>query len=273
MKKLILLSIMAMSMPLQLMAQDDMYFVPTRELAEQTAREYGLPRETYYHGSTRSIDDYNRHGSYYEVIDSLASDTIDFTGMLGVYPDSLYDEADDYVYTRRMSRFDDYQWSDSYWAGYAAGRYSRFGWYSPWYYDSWYYSPWSYSSWYGGWYDPWYYGGWYRPYGYYGYYGYYGHPHYYGYTYSRPIHRGGTPRARFGSTPRSIFGTPRTGNTTTRRSSFGNTRTYQPRTTTTTTPRHSTPTTTRSTSSSSFGGSHGGGSFGGGGGGGFGRHR
>lgn len=187
MKKLILLSMIAMVMPLELLAQDDMYFVPTREQAEQTVREYGLPRDTYYIGSRRSVDEYNRRGSYYEVLDSVGSDTIDFDGIAGVYPDTLYlDEPTDYRYTRRMSRFDGFEPSSEYLAGYLDG---RSYWYSPWYLNSWYYSPIRYSyygwvdpwtiSWYDPWYDPWYY-----RYGYgYGYYGYYSpwrYDYYYG---------------------------------------------------------------------------------------------
>ena len=143
MKKLILLSMIAMVMPLELLAQDDMYFVPTREQAEQTVREYGLPRDTYYIGSRRSVDEYNRRGSYYEVLDSVGSDTIDFDGIAGVYPDTLYlDEPTDYRYTRRMSRFDGFEPSSEYLAGYLDG---RSYWYSPWYLNSWYYSPIRYS--------------------------------------------------------------------------------------------------------------------------------
>lgn len=151
MKKLILLSMIAVGMPIQLFAQDDMYFVPTRELAEQTEREYGMPRDTYYIGSRRSVDEYNRRGSHYEVIDSLGDDTIDFDGIAGVYPDSTYTEPEDYRYTRRMSRFDGYEPSSDYWAGYYDG--SRL-WHSPWYLNGWYYAPGRYS-WYA-WSDPWY---------------------------------------------------------------------------------------------------------------------
>ena len=156
----------AMVMPLELLAQDDMYFVPTREQAEQTVREYGLPRDTYYIGSRRSVDEYNRRGSYYEVLDSVGSDTIDFDGIAGVYPDTLYlDEPTDYRYTRRMSRFDGFEPSSEYLAGYLDG---RSYWYSPWYLnDPWYYrygygygyygyySPWRYDYYYGGWYGGW----------------------------------------------------------------------------------------------------------------------
>ena len=98
MKKFILLSIIiAACLPTGLRAQDDTYFVPTRELEEQTARDFGMPHDTYYIGSMRSIDDYNRRGSYYEVIDSLGNDSIDFDAIAGVYPDSVStSEADDY---------------------------------------------------------------------------------------------------------------------------------------------------------------------------------
>lgn len=297
MKKLIMLSIIAASLPLNLLAQDDLYFVPTKELAEQTAREYGMPRETYYIGSRRSVDDYNRRGSAYQVIDSLGNDVIYMDSIAGVYPDSSYVDPDDYRYTERMSRFDGYSPSADFWAGYDAGR--SVSWLSPWYYDSWY-SPYRYSlygyygyygSWYDPWYDPWYYGyygyypysyrwySWYGPY-YYGYYGgYYGgyYDRYHGghHTYSRtPVVRHGveyygatrqTPRGSFGNT-----GTRRntTTSTSTSRGTFGASRRTDttPRTNTnnTYTPPRNNSYTPPSNNSGSFGGSRGGNSGGGG---------
>lgn len=195
MKKLLLISMVFGAMPLAMMAQDDdLYFVPKKKSAEKVQDNYGMPKNTYYCGSDRSIDDYNRRlQSSYQVIDgdSTKSDIIDFSSEKGVYPDSL---NEDYKLTKQMARFDDYDLSDNvaFWTGYNLGRndwgwhstwyYSRYGWYDPWY------SPWYYGSWYYGWYDPWYYGyyGWYDPW-YYSYYGwgypYYwagGYPHYHG---------------------------------------------------------------------------------------------
>ena len=310
MKKLILFSIIAACMPIELFAQDDMYFVPSRELEEQTAREYGMPRNTYYIGSRRSIDDYNRRGSYYEVLDSLGNDSISFDAVVGVYPDSMYVDvdSDDFRYTRHMSRFDGYEPDSEYWAGFYAGRST---WYSPWHYS---YYPW-YDSWYYPWYDRWYYGyyshwyyGYYSPW-YYGYYGYshyydYYRPYYYGHYASRPvgtrnhghISHGTGPRnlgngrsvtysrGTFGGTGAGRFGGTRT-NTVTPRSGTSPRRVNTP-----TTPFTTTPSTPRGTfgsgsgnsGSGSFGGggSRGGGSFGGGGsrgggggGGRFGSHR
>ena len=183
MKKFILLSLMLVSLPLTMMAQDDddMYFVPTKKQVEKDKARYQVPRDVYYSGINRSVDEYNRRtpaGSYYEVLsDSTANDIISFDGQLGVYPDST---QQDFQITREMSRWDGYDPGDSYWAGYKDGR--RDGarsWHSPWYYSSFY--PW-YDPWY--WDDPWYYGyrGWYSWYDpwYYGWYGYtpwyyYGH--------------------------------------------------------------------------------------------------
>lgn len=167
---------MALILPVSMMAQDDdMYFVPTKKNVEKAKADYGIPRDTYYSGSNRSIDEYNRRYSHVEPIDSMGNDIIDFDGTAGVYPDST---GGDYKYTRLMSRWDDYDWKDGYRAGYADGRFgSRWGWggYYP------YYSGW-YGGWYDPWYDPWYYGG----YGYWGYAGWYdpwygwgwGYPHY-----------------------------------------------------------------------------------------------
>ncbi len=302
MKKLVMLSIIAAFLPLNLLAQDDLYFVPTKELAEQTAREYGMPRETYYIGSRRSVDDYNRRGSAYQVIDSLGNDVIYMDSIAGVYPDSSYVDPDDYRYTERMSRFDDYSPSADFWAGYDAGRAALL---SPWYYDSWYspyrygrYGYYGYYSWYDPWYDPWYYGyygyypygyrwyNWYGPYYSYGYYG----PYYGGYYYGS--YRGGshyyptTPTVRHGveyygatrQTPRNSFGNTRTRTTTTPRTStsrgtFGASRrgdTTTPRNNNSYTPRNNsyTPPSNNSGSFGTRGGNSGGGSFGGSSGGG-----
>lgn len=186
MKKLFLLSFFALVLPVSLFAQDDdMYFVPTKKNVEKAKKDYGMPRDTYYSGSNRSVDEYNRRyaDSSVTAIDSLGNvipteggdDRISFDETAGVYPDSL----GDYTYTRKMSRWDDYEWRDAYHAGYLDGRWGRWGWsspyyysgwyggwYDPWYYDPWYYGSWGYGSWGYGWYDPWYYGwGW-------------GYPHY-----------------------------------------------------------------------------------------------
>lgn len=188
MKKCILLSLMLGTLPLTMMAQDDdMYFVPTKKNAEKARMEYyGLPRDTYYRGSNRSVDEYNRRtpdgGSYYEVLPDSLSDVIMFDGQMGVYPDST---QQDFAATREMSRWDGYE--PTFWDGYNAGRRDgAMSWHSPWFYSSYY--PW-YTGYYG-WYDPWY-GGYYDPW-YYGYYGYYG-PWYYGsyYGWYDPWYYGG----------------------------------------------------------------------------------
>ena len=210
MKKWFLLIFVVGVMPLTMMAQDDdMYFVPSKRSAQRAAVDYGSPRDTYYSGSNRDVDEYNRRGSFYEMLpaDTLG-DIINFSGGLGIYPDST---LNDYQLTQQMSRFDGYEPGESFWAGYVAGR--RDSWHSPWYYSSYYpfYDPWYWDSWY--WYDPWYYGGWYG--GWHGGWGYswhhYGHGHgsYWGYgggdrTYRPRISTtGSTTRSGIGSTARS----------------------------------------------------------------------
>ncbi|MBQ9229572.1 MAG: hypothetical protein IJ190_00155 [Prevotella sp.] len=189
MKKLVLLSVLLGAMPITMMAQDDdLYFVPTKENVAKDAEKYGMPTNTYYAGSTRSADEYNRRAwSRVAPIDSAGNDIIDFSAERGVYPDSAYSDATDYEYTRRMSRFDDYSPSVAYWEGYRDGRWmspwyynSYYSWYDPWYYDPWYYGGY-YGGYYGyyGWYSP-YYTGWYSPWRYrYGYWGGYYAPRYY----------------------------------------------------------------------------------------------
>ena len=105
MKKLLLISLLIGVLPLSMAAQDDdLYFVPKKKTAVESVNDhYGLPRETYYSGSNRSVDDYNRRMSTYEPLDSASSDINDFSGELGVYPDSL----DDYKLTKELERFAD----------------------------------------------------------------------------------------------------------------------------------------------------------------------
>ena len=196
MKKWIFVYALLGVMPLSLTAQDDMYFVPSKKLASEASSVRQTPRQTgtYYSGSNRDVDEYNRRGSSYEVLPAdTASDIIMFSAEQGVYPDS----AADFNLTRQMARYDGYEPSETYWAGYNDGRRDSWGWHSPWYYSSWY-------PWYDGWYDPWYYGyygyrGWYDPwyYGYYdpwyyGGYGWYGwHRPYYAHTFYVGGGRGG----------------------------------------------------------------------------------
>ena len=151
MKKLLLISMLIGAMPLAMMAQDDdLYFVSKKKksaVVEEAQDQFGLPKDTYYAGSNRSVDEYNRRfrSQVEQIGDSTKVDVINFNGEKGVYPDSL---KEDFKLTKKMTRFDDYQLSDNaaFWAGYRAGRYD-WGWHSPWYYSRW------------GWYDPWYYRG------------------------------------------------------------------------------------------------------------------
>ena len=152
-------------MPLSMLAQDDdLYFVSKKNKStkvEEVQDPYGMPKDTYYSGSNRDVDEYNRRwkSQVEEITDSV---------------DSL---KEDYALTKKMTRFEDYQLADNaaFWAGYRAGRDDwRWGWHSPWYYTTW--------GWYDPWYDPWYYGyaGWYDPWYYRGYWG-------WRYPYYRPV--------------------------------------------------------------------------------------
>ena len=118
---------LVIALPQTMSAQDDdLYFVPKKTSAPQVAQDrFGMPKDTYYSGSDRSVDEYNRRlKSRVEVLDgdTTKSDIIDFSAEKGVYPDSL--QIEDYKLTKRMSRFDDYRLADnaSFWAGYEAGR-------------------------------------------------------------------------------------------------------------------------------------------------------
>ena len=164
MKKLRILSVLFGVMPLAALAQDDLYF-PSSDMAKQEALRYDSVYNRCY--SERDVDEYNRYGrsfGYYKYNgkDSLGNDIIELypsdgsapevlsTDSTRFYRDRNYSYDDDYRYSRRMSRFDDFYWRD------------------PWFYDAW--GPWGYRwSYYDPWYDPWYYGGywgyrrWYDP--------------------------------------------------------------------------------------------------------------
>ncbi len=180
MRRLVLFSLLVSILPVASNAQDDMYFSPKKNKVEKKAKVGYNDSPTYYSGSNRSVDEYNRrgYGSYYHELDddSIGNDIIDFYGSV---PDSTcmgkgniskrnyeYDDDDyDYAYSRRMRYFDDFFWYDDPWLyGYSYyGPYYSFGWGRPWrygYYGGWY-DPWYYG--YYGWYDPWFYG-WNRPY-------------------------------------------------------------------------------------------------------------
>ena len=188
MKAQVLISVLFASMPLTMMAQDDMYFTPSKQSKVQSkVEDLNTEEPTYYSGSDRDVDEYNRRGklsSYYQKIgeDSLGNDVIVFHTGDGTYDTSKADTVykgsgsyygdDDFAYSRRMSRFD--------------GFYGYYPWYDPWYapwYDPWYYGYGYGWSWRYGWYSPYYYGyyGWGYPYYRYG----WGYPYYYGWGYPR----------------------------------------------------------------------------------------
>ena len=78
MKRLVFLSVLFGAMPLLSMAQDDLYFTPSK--AEQSAYQQNKieeERPVYYSGIGKSNDEYNRRGKYnYKKIgvDSLGND-------------------------------------------------------------------------------------------------------------------------------------------------------------------------------------------------------
>lgn len=213
MKKTIIMSTLAALLPLTSIAQDDLYFVPSKKNVEKVKREYGIPKDTYYSGSNRSVDEYNRRGhtecwekesvgqSEIIAIDSLGN-PIDTLQLGQKSTKRFLDTDDDYECTRRMAMWDGYQVSNAYWHGYNDGRFGRwYGWSSywdPWYYSSWY-SPYSF------WYDPWYTG-------YYGWYSGYYHPFYdywgwgWGWPYDHYHYIGGVAHSHGG-----YYGTGRTG--------------------------------------------------------------
>ena len=194
MKRFLLLSVLFGALPLLSMAQDDLYFTPSK--AEQSAYQQNKIEEdspAYYSGIGKSNDEYNRRGKYnYKKIgvDSLGNDifmsristlhgdSVVLDTIYGGFTRKYESGEDDFAYSRRMSRFDGFY--GGYYDPWFAGRssiYVGWGWRSPYY-----------GGWYDRWDDPWYYGyyggypyyGYYSGYPYYGYYG--GYPYYYGYA-------------------------------------------------------------------------------------------
>ena len=188
MKKLVLMTVLAGVLPLSLMAQeDDLYFTPKKSSEYNSVTE----KSTYYCGSDRNVDEYNHRGKYWSHYQKIGTDTkgndiIEFKKGTGLYPDSMYidttfvgryydtmvEDADDYRYSSRMSRWDGFYnpWFYPYYMNRPYYRYGYYGYaYNPWY------TPWYYNwAGYDGWYDPWYYPGWY------GYSWDWGYPYYYG---------------------------------------------------------------------------------------------
>ena len=212
MKKLILFTLLLGMMPYKMLAQDDMYILPSNLPTAKKPKVRTNDREVTYSGSDRDVDEYNRRGKYwshYQKIgtDNRGNDIIEFQKGRGVYPDSTYIDTtfvgkyydtmvdgDDFEYTSRMSRWDGFYnpwfYSSYRWRAYPYWR-AGWGFYDPWY-DPWYYG---YAGFYDPWYNPWYYGynGWYGSY----YRGWYNYPYGgYGRGYARVY--GGNPRGLTG---------------------------------------------------------------------------
>ena len=100
MKKRFLLSLMLGAFALSGVAQDDMYFVPSKKSNARVQDVRMASSGAYYSGSMRSVDDYNRRwASSYEVLPADTGDVVSFAPVEGVYPDSL----GDFALTQRMA--------------------------------------------------------------------------------------------------------------------------------------------------------------------------
>lgn len=185
MKKLILLSVMALAFPTTILAQDDVYFTPSKESIREYKDSKKAHRNGYYSGIDKSDNDYNRRGLLDKVYkklgqDSLGNDIVQIKNQDGTYQvDTIYqfdryfeNAEEDFAYSRRMGRFDDFYGFYYPW-GYGNSNflfYPSYGYVAPWYlrYYSWtsgYFDPWWYYGYYSSWNDPW-------RYPFYGYYGY-----------------------------------------------------------------------------------------------------
>lgn len=182
MKRLVIFSAMLALTQLSIIAQDDLYFFPEKSKEQKTevkvenktkAREpelvfKGNADVEVYNTSSRDEDEYNRRYMYSEDgSDGTKPDTID-----GVDESDIFDDENDYQYSRQILRFYSpqvgvYVSSPYYWDlvyGYGAFDYlyaDPFFYYDP-YYWSWGWSfGWGWRPW-GSWYGPFW--GWYHPY-------------------------------------------------------------------------------------------------------------
>ena len=99
MKRFLLFAVLVSALPLMMMAQDDLYFIPKKSVKKVASTYEKIDdRPVYHSGSNRDVDEYNRHGkfgSYFQKIgtDSLGNDIIEFhsgkedvSDTLAVYP-------------------------------------------------------------------------------------------------------------------------------------------------------------------------------------------
>ena len=108
MKKIFILLVLLGVMPLSLMAQDDdLYFTPKKTVETNSSSQIKVKEKaSYYCGSNRDVDEYNRRGkfsSYCQKIgsDSLGNDIIEFHAGNELYPDSSYVDTA-YIYPGSM---------------------------------------------------------------------------------------------------------------------------------------------------------------------------
>ena len=104
MKKWTILSMALVLTSLQAMAQDDMYFMPSKKqkAEREAARQARQANSSYdridyrdYSGSNRNVDEYNRMGSQIETLPADTGDVITFDPVEGLCGRLSADEADD----------------------------------------------------------------------------------------------------------------------------------------------------------------------------------
>ena len=155
-----ILFLVGLSAPVALMAQDDMYFIPSQNEAEEVAVEEVQTEVQYDEEDTqdaysyytqsydiRDVDEYNRRGSYVSLADSTEDDAATDEEADGD------NETTEMSCTERIILFHSPTvgvWVSSpyYWDYY----YYDYWWYDPWYtpYYAWH-AWWWYGSWYAGW--------------------------------------------------------------------------------------------------------------------------
>ena len=177
MKKLMILAMMMVFLPMTTFAQDDMYYVPKK--GEKIAKPVPPKKAPPKIGRDVNVDEYNRRfRSSYDIVgkDSLGNDIIEFTSG-DIVHDTVFvykGDENDFPYSAWMGLYDGYAgWYNPWLYPYRSYYYGHYyyGYYDPFYWGLYPWDPW-YSSYYWGW-MPWHYG--YLGWPYYNYYGYYGY--------------------------------------------------------------------------------------------------
>lgn len=157
----LILFLMGLCVPVALMAQDDMYFIPSQHEEQEAAGEDTYAEAQYEEEYTqgtysntrtydiRDVDAYNRRGEYADYADAMTDSTGYETGA-----DAEEDETTEMSCTERIILFH----SPTVGVWVSSPYYWDYYYYDYWWYDPWFYPYYAWNSWW--WHRPWYAGWW-----------------------------------------------------------------------------------------------------------------